>query len=256
MAKQKRDFKSTIIEKINLPSRGFPYGDSIPESFNIRPMTLNETKLLYGSSDTSTALDEIIKQCVDVEDFPVKKLLMGDKLYISYQIRILTFGEKYESAIYCPTCKKFVEASLDLSDIEINYAPEDFKTVKDIGNLPVSGDNIVTKTLTVGDFENVLDRAREIKKDYPDYQGDPLLPLTVAAQIVSINDKKMNSRSREEYAHKMHAMDEIYFSQMVDDTIIGPATEQHADCPECGKDLSTSIQVGEDFFRPKLKFGR
>ena len=52
----------------------------------------------------------------------------------------------------------------------------------------------------------------------------------------------------------MHAMDELYFSQKVQNIAIGPKPIQHVDCPECGKELEFSITMGEQFFRPKLSF--
>lgn len=252
---RKKDFKTSIQETVNLPSRGIAYDESlIPTTFNMRPMTVNETKIIYGSGDVMTALDTVLQNCIDVEDFPITKLLLGDKLYLSYQLRALTFGENYDIRVYCPTCKKAHDVTLDLTQIEIDYAPDDFQLTKNIGKLPVSGDEIVTKVLTVGDYENVTKRAKEIKDEYPDYQGDPFLPLAVAAQISTVNDRKMNSRQREEYATNMHAMDELYFSKKVQNVPIGPKPTQHVDCPECGKELNVTIRMGEDFFRPSINF--
>lgn len=254
MARPKKDFKANIQEKINLPSRGIPYGDDIPESFTMKPMTLNETKIIYGSSNTMNALDSVLKKCINIEDFPVHKLLLGDKLYLAYQLRALTFGEMYNVSLFCPTCKKPVDVSFNLTQAEIDYAPDNFEMYKNIGKLPYSGDEIVTKVLTVGDYENLMERAEEIKREYPEYEGDPILPLSVAAQIYTINGEKRPSRLKEEYATNMHAMDEIYFSEKVQNIAIGPKVLQHIDCPECGRNLEFAINMGEQFFRPKLSF--
>ena len=251
---KKKDFKTSIQQKIDLPSHGIPYGDTIPESFNLRPLTVNETKMLYGSSNISSALDTVLEKCIDVEDFPVKKLLIGDKLYLVYQLRALTFGENYDITLKCPHCSKQVDVSFNLAEAEIDYATDDFEMYKNIGKLPVSGDEIVTKILTVGDYENIIERAQQIKSDYPDYEGDPFIPLSLAFQIYTINGDKLNIKKREQYASDMHAMDELYISEKITRVSVGPKAIQHIECPECEKDIAFQIRTSEEFFRPKINF--
>lgn len=248
----KADFQPVIQETIELPSKGLLNYD-IPNEFNIRPLTVNEMKMLYGSSNTINALDNIIKSVVNVPDFPVEKLHIGDKLYLAYRIRSVTFGEEYKVNVYCPTCNKRVDVSLNLMDADIDYLPEGFTDPREIGELPVSKDKISLKVMRGFDYEKVFKRAQEIKRNFPDFLGDPMYHLSLAAQIHSINGKVCkNPRETEEYILKLHARDDFYITKKVKEINCGPKPIQTVTCPDCGEPLSIAIEVGEDFFRPEL----
>lgn len=252
MAKQKTNFTPTFMEKVSLPSRGIPYGDLIPEKFSIKPLSVKEIGVLYGSSAFSSALDKVLEMVVDVDEFPSKQLLLGDKLYLTYQLRAITFGENYDLSMRCPHCKKQVEPSFNLSTAEIDYAPEDLKVLFEIGPLPVSKDKLTLKLLRVGDYEKIFDRIQEIKKEYPDYEGDPYYMVMTSSQIHMVNGVKMPLIQKEQYTNDMHAMDELYMSQNSEVAPIGPRPNQSVECPECHKNITFQIRVAEDFFRPKL----
>lgn len=247
--------QATILESVKLPSKGIIY-DNIPESFSIRPMTVNELKMLYGSSNTFQALNKIIKSViVDVEDFPVEDLISADKLYLAYMIRAITFTEEFKAQPYCPYCKDNVSVSINLlEDINIDYLPDDFENPRNIGKLPKSGDEIELKLLTNADFERIMNRAKEIKDKFPEYEGDPLYPITLGMQIYSINGKRVNPRDIEEYVLDMHAMDDLYINKKLGEVKVGPVMPIEVECPHCGTTLNVSINVSEDFFRPELDF--
>ena len=248
------NLKPVIQETVNLPSKGIIY-DGLAESFSIRPMTVNELKMLYGASNTMAALSQILESVVDAKKFNIDELVSADKLYLAFMLRAITFGEEYKANPYCPQCKKSMEVSFSLiKDVEIEYLKDDFKNPRSIGKLPVSGDEIEIKLLTNKDFEKILNRAKRIRKDFPDYQGDPIYPVTLAAQIVSINNKQLPSRDLEEYILDMHAKDDAYINVMVKKDAFGPKMPVSVECPECASELFVNVPIAEDFFRPELEF--
>lgn len=252
----KADLKPVIQELAELPSRGKFYDGKIPETFSIRPMTVNELKMLYGSSNTMKALNSIIKSVViDVEDFPVDDLLIGDKFYLAYKIRAITFGPEYNTTIKCPECGKISKVSIDLiDDIEIDRYPEDMENPRSIGKLPVSGDEITVKVISTGELERMLKRSEEISKKFPDYVGDPMYIESTAFQIDSINGKKRSLTDIEQYLMDMHAKDDLYIMHHLGKYSCGPKTPVLSQCPECGADVRVGIMISEDFFRPELDF--
>lgn len=245
----------TIIETVKLPSKGLLY-KGIPDSFSIRPMTVNEVKMLYGSSNTLQALNKIIQSViVDVPDFPVEDMVSADKLYLAYMIRSITFTPEYKSRPYCPYCKTQVDVSIDLmNDIEVEYLPDDFQNPRNIGKLPVSGDEIEIRLLTSSDFERIINRANEIRKKFPEYEGEPTYPVTMAMQIYSVNGKRLGSRDMEEYVLDMSAMDDLYINKKVAELSFGPKMPVEVECPHCGTTLNVSVNIAEDFFRPSMDF--
>lgn len=246
--------EASLQELVNLPSRGIPYKGQIQSSFMMRPLTVNETKMFYGTGNVQGALDKVLGKVIDIEDFPVGELVMGDKLYLAYQLRALTFGENYDLPIHCQSCDKQSDVSFNLNEAEIDYADENYSMTTDIGKLPVCGDTVITKILRVKDYEKLFKRVKEITDQYPEYEGSPFVPLLIAAQISTINGEKKHSRELEEYANNMHAKDELYFTQKTNRASVGPKSVQHVECPNCGSKVPIQIVVGEDFFRPELKF--
>lgn len=250
----KMSMKPVLQEIVKLPSRGMIY-DNLPETFSIRPMTVNELKMLYGAGSTMNALNQIIESVVDVKNFPINDLISADKLYLAFLIRAITFGEMYKAKPYCSYCKKNIDVEFNLlNDIEIDYLPDNFENPRNIGKLPISGDEIELKLLTTGDFERIINRSKEIKKKFEEYVGDPIYPVTLASQIASVNGKKMGSRDLEEYVLDLHAMDDLYINKKVKEVKVGPKIPVEVSCPECGSTLYVNISVSEDFFRPELDF--
>lgn len=246
--------KPTILETVELPSRGMIY-HNVPESFSIRPMTVNELKMLYGASNTMTALNKILKSVIDVEDFPIEDMIAADKLYLAYRLRAITFTPEYKAKVYCEYCKENVDVSVDLlNDIEIKYLPEGFENPRNIGKLPVSGDEIEIKLLTNKDFDKIINRSSEIRNKYPDYEGDPLYPITLGMQIATVNGKKMSSRDIEEYVLDMPAMDDLYINKKIGEVEVGPVLPVEVECPKCGHTVYVNVRLAEDFFRPELDF--
>lgn len=247
------DFKPVIQETVDLPSKG-QLNPELPASFEIRPLTVNEMKMLYGSGSPLNALNNILRAVVNVPDFPVDKLHVGDKLYLAYRLRAITFGEDYRVSTYCPACQKRVETSLNLLEAEMDTLPDGFSDPRDIGKLPVCGDSISLKVMRSGDIEKVYKRAQEIKRLYPEYIGDPMYPLSLAAQIYSINGKpQTNSRDLENYVLKLHAKDDFFITTQVAKVKNGPRATQVVSCPDCGQEIMIQIEMGEDFFRPGLE---
>lgn len=250
------NIKPTMIQTTELPSHGTVYGGKIPKEFTIRPMTVNELKIIYGSSNINNALNDIIKEVViGVKDFPVDDLISADKLFIAYKLRAITFGENYSVKVTCPHCNESVDLNINLNtDIEVKYLPDDFENPYDIGMLPISGDELKLKMLNTKDLEKVFSRCKEIKKQFADYKGEPLFPITLANQIYSINGKKPLSRELEEYVLNLPAIDYSYITSWAEKTNCGIQMPIDVDCPNCGKAISIEVRLGEEFFRPSFTF--
>lgn len=245
---------NAIIETVSLPSKGMIYAD-VPESFTIRPMTVNELKILYGSSNTMSALNAILSEVINVENFPVSDLIAADKLYLAYKLRSITFAPEYKTSAYCKFCHENVPVSINLEDdIEIKYLPDGFTNPFSIGKLPVAKDEIELRMLTSSDFDRIMNRSKEIQKKFPDYAGDPMYPITLSMQIETVNGKKLKSRDKEEYVLNMAAMDDLYINQKLSEIEVGPTMPIEIECPKCGSVLRVSVALGEDFFRPRLDF--
>ncbi len=246
--------KYTIQETIKLPSRGLIY-KGIPESFSMRPMSVSELSMLYGGSNTMNALDDILASVISEENFPIEDLISADKVYLAYMLRAITFGEEYKAKVYCPKCKKTKDVSFSLiEDIKVNYLEDNFENPRNIGKLPICGDEVTLKLLTTKDITRVFNRAQEIREQFDDYKGEPIYPLMIASQIATVNGKKKQSRELEDYVMDLHAVDNLYIDKKISEVKVGPVTPVEVECPTCGGTLEVTVNIAEDFFRPQLEF--
>lgn len=243
-----------ITDTVRLPSKGLLYNGEIPSTVTMRPMSVNELKMLYGSASTLTALNSVLREVITDTDINIEDMLLEDKYYLSYQLRILTFGEEYSTDLVCPYCKKQQKMSFNLSDLEVVDLPDDFSEPINIGRLPKSEDEIEIRLLRVRDSVHILQRVREILDKYPDFEGTPVLHLNLASSIARVNGSKKSSRDLEQYVLDMHALDAYYLQEHIAKIKFGLNPEVVCTCSNCGRDINMSIAIGEDFFRPSLGF--
>lgn len=247
--------KAIITDEVSLPSKGLLYGGRIPDTLTMRPMTVNELKILYGSASTMVALNSILKEVItNVKDFNVDELLLDDKYYLAYQLRIMTFGEMYDADVRCPHCGKEDHVQFNLSELKVNELPDDYVDPHSIGKLPKSGDVIETKLLRVGDFSKIIKRSTEIRKQFPDFEGEPTYHLSLAAQVATVNGEKKASRDMEQYILDMHAVDAMFLQKKLNELEFGLDVAVTHECKSCGEEMNLQLAIGEDFFRPELEF--
>lgn len=246
--------KAIITDEVSLPSKGLLYNGKIPSTIVMRPMTVNELKILYGSASTMIALNSILKEVItNVKDLNVDDLLLDDKYYLAYQLRIMTFGEMYDADVRCPHCGKEDHVQFNLSELKVKELPDDYVDPRNIGKLPKSGDTIETKLLRVGDFARIIKRAGEIRKKYPDFEGEPTYHLSLAAQVATVNGEKKSSRDMEQYILDMHAVDAMYLQKKLNEFEFGLDVAVTHECKSCGEEMNLQLAIGEDFFRPELE---
>ena len=243
-----------ITDTVKLPSKGLLYDGEIPAMITMRPMSVNELKMLYGSASTLNALNSILREVITSTTIDIENMLLEDKYFLSYQLRILTFGEEYSTDLVCPHCRKKQKVTFNLSDLQVVELPDDFSEPINIGKLPKSGDELELKLLRVKDSIHILQRVREILDKYPDFEGTPVLHLNLAASIAKVNGKKQSSRDLEQYVLDMHALDAYYLQEHIAKIKFGLDPSVSCACENCGKAIDMSIAIGEDFFRPSLGF--
>lgn len=245
--------RTTIQETYNLPSRGL-LGEDIPKTVKLRAMTTMEEKMRLAGSGI-TLMPDIIKACiVDPDGVDTHVFPLFDISYLMYKLRTITYGSEYKITLRCPSCGQRFDVTVNLDDLEVNELPDDFKNPITIDNLPISGDTIECKILTVNDYADIETEKKRIMKKFPDYVGDPELILSVQKRIVSINGESMPEFKVKEYVENLHARDYQYIISKYNDATasLGLVTTDLMEvCPKCGSDVDFDLPITTEFFRPR-----
>jgi hypothetical protein len=116
-------------DRIELPSRGIFYKD-IPELakgiVHVRAMSTTEEKLIdkFSQNTFYTIVDEIIGNCIK-ENVSVDDLTPGDRIFILFKIRALSYGSEYEIKFKCSECEAELPLKVNLAEFEPVYVNED-----------------------------------------------------------------------------------------------------------------------------------
>lgn len=241
-----------IKETYDLPSGGKIYGENFPSSVTLRAMTtLDEKARLAGTGMESMV--NLIQNCIEKPDnLNVSDLVLPDMQFLMYKLRTVTYGSDYQITLRCPNCGNQHEFVVNLDDLSVDLPFEDFTGgTFDIGPLPVSGDVIQARLLSVGEYDKIEREAKRIKSKNPQYVGDPEFILTYRYKIVSINNDINVPSLIQEYVENMNARDLRYFDSRYEKyEDFGLNLDLTQTCSICGKDYDYRLPVTSEFFRP------
>ncbi len=254
-AKQSTEVRVPIRETFTLPSNGIPYNGEIPAEITLRAMTTMDEKIRLSSSGLNS-LAALIDACVvEPEVFDSKKLKLYDLQYLMYMLRVITYGSNYKVSAYCDHCDKFVDVNVNIDELEVVKINDDYIEPFEIGPLPVSGDMLTCKNLSVGDLINVDKEAKRILAKFKDYIGDPEFVLGFKYLIVTVNGEMLPDFKKQQYVENMNAKDLRYLDLAYDKYVsgFGINTIVTSECPVCGAPIEFSMPITEEFFRPNLE---
>jgi len=246
--------KIPIQETHKLPSAGNVYAEGIkvPEEVTLRAMSTMDEKIRLSSIGINV-MPNILEACiVEPKDFNVNLLKVPDVTFLMYKLRILTYGPEYKYPIMCGDCGKVSTIEFSLDEIPVSYVTESFKEPFNIGPLPISGDILQVKILSVGDFKAIEKEAKKMLEKFPEYVGDPEFILNRTFKIVTINNEELAPFQLNKYIESLHARDLNYFDNKYDKllTDFGMDLNVSAPCKHCGESVKFTLSITDEFFRP------
>lgn len=256
-AKKTTEIRVPISETYRLPSNGKLYSGKYGTDIKLRAMTTLDEKARLSANGLKS-LVALLNNCVtEPDDFDANELKMFDIEYLLYKLRTVTYGSKYNISTYCVNCGKYVDMVVDLDDIQVTELPDDFEEFFTIGELPVSKDKLTCKILSVNDLLEIERESERISNKFKDYVGSPSYILSYCAIITKINGDEYPDFKKQQYIENLHAMDlrylDIMYDRIVDGYGLNTNNIEH-ECPICGKQLTFSMPITEEFFRPDFNF--
>lgn len=120
---------ATPSYELKLPSTG--------KSISYRPFLVKEEKLLVlaleseNTKEISTAIKNVIKNCIQTKGIKVETLPTFDIEYLFLNIRGKSVGEEIELNIICPDDEQtYVPVKINIDEIEVTRSPEHTKEIK------------------------------------------------------------------------------------------------------------------------------
>lgn len=244
---------STVTEAFKLPTLGKL--DGIGPEVIMRMMTTHEEKIRTGSKTSFfKTISTIMNNCIVEPKIDTYKLTVVDFIFLMYKLRILSYGEEYKVNLStCPECgRSLKDPSVNLDDLVVNYIDDDFSEPFKI-KLPRTGWDIECRMLRMNEFDELQEEAKKRLEQFPDYEGDPIVPLRLTRQIVTIKGEKVTRAQLEQIVNKLPAADENAISNAFEDIKMGLDPRAKFICPHCGKTILLPITWNEEFFRPTIE---
>lgn len=245
--KKEIDYEATI----ELPSKGRLY-DSNLDKVTIRGMTTREEKILFASNGDDV-LKRIFKNCIiSPEDVDINELMDADVIFLTIQLRMLTYGDEYHIQARCPKCGKTDNYTVHLSDLEISYISDEFTEPFYITTR--TGDKLGLRLLRKKDTEFVEKYSRKFARDMNLNYLEVLYVCKMAKHIVSINDNPIDFIDAKDYVDNMFGYDSAKLRTAVEKwSNFGVETGCSVTCTSCGNKFSFALPVNDEFFRPHIE---
>lgn len=235
-----------LITKVKLPSNGV-FNPAYKGDITLDMMGFEEEKIAYGATDDE-AIDIVINRCVkSPENFDASSLLPQDRRFILMKLRIHTYGDEYH--VIVRENGENVEEKISLDDIEVKELPEDFKIPS--GTLPISGDKIQIRPLTVADLRKIDDYARDKAEKMNLSFSDVRYEAVSAKRIGTINGESRTSVEVLNWLRSLKGKDLAYIRYLVDKIDFGYASTVHIKCKD-GVERDVFVRMTGEFFRPRF----
>jgi hypothetical protein len=262
-------------EECALPSNGMYYGwaDGVVK---VRAMGQTAEKVLATQrlAASGQSIEYLFRECVKFPDeFDPIDLLIGDRIYLLYYIRGITYGNMYEFAYTCPNteCSVISTHAYDLNELSNTVIPskpemgfEPFKI-----QLPylskVTGSDVYVgiRFLRAGDANEILNKKKSIrnanqarsskKNPFERKRKQDDLDETITENLEKLIVHVMGSTDQAKikaFVGKLHAQDTATIREWMKDNTPGIDSSIELECPECAQQFSIELPITETFFRP------
>lgn len=262
-------------EECALPSNGLYYGwpDGVVK---VRAMGQTAEKVLATQrlAASGQSIEYLFRECVKFPDgFDPIDLLIGDRIYLLYYLRGITYGNLYEFAYTCPNadCSVISTHSYDLNELSNTVIPaksemgfEPFKVqLPYLSKVTESDVYVGLRFLRAGDANEILNKkkslrnanqARSSKKNpFERKRKQDDLDETITENLEKVIVHVMGSTDPSKikaFVGKLHAQDTAIIREWMKDNTPGIDSSIELECPECAQQFAIELPITETFFRP------
>ncbi len=250
-----------------LPSKGIYYNWDT-DKVKVKPLTQMAEKILATQrlAATNQSLDHLFKYFVQFPvQFDPRDLLVGDRMFIFFYLRGITYGNLYEFMVQCPNADcldktgnrtKFTH-TYDLNRLAstIRYpnlalGQEPFRVV-----LPhlsrVTNREVYVGVRFLRGFDTFTSKDR-LRKNPDEFNN------AVADMIMKSVVHVMDSTDRfkiDQFMNRIHDADYTAIKEFLNEYTPGINATAKIECPKCGTEFNIELPITDSFFR-SAKSGR
>jgi hypothetical protein len=258
-------------EEVILPSKGLYYNGAVPDGrVEVRPMGLAAEKILATQrlAQSGKSIDHLFKKCVKFpgQNFDPLNLLAGDRVFLLYYLRGITYGNIYEFIVKC-TNEDCGEASTHEYDFNrlsetINrpkpeLGEEPFKVVLPHLTKKAGAEFWVKVRLMRGyDMQAMINTRKTTKKiQGPNRQVesiDDTLEESLNMLVMEAMGSADRSKIKDLISHRMHASDTATIREFLRTASPSIDTTITIKCISCSNEMRMELPITESFFRPTV----
>jgi len=266
-------------EKVTLPSGGVYYDGKIPNGeIEVRGWGIQTDKILATSrlAQSGQSLNHVYKNCIRLPDeFDHMNLLVGDRMFLLYYLRGITYGNEYEFLVECgdEDCGHAWPETYDMNLLaktitgpNPDIGLEPFKVVLPYFSEYAKREFWVKIRLLRGyDLDAIIGQKRVSRKMRSGIRSRSKATRTKSTMSADSLDKTiednlrmviveaMGDRERrkiDQLVSKMHAKDTATIREFLRDNTPGVDASIEVECPECSNVITMDLPITESFFRP------
>lgn len=261
-------------EECRLPSNGLYYGweDGIVK---VRAMGQSAEKILATArlAQSGQSIEYLFRECCKFpEGFDPLDLLIGDRIFLLYFLRGITYGNLYEFAVTCPNtdCALISTHSYDLNQLQQTIIParaelgkEPFRVHLPYISKVVDSDVYVgIRYMRAGDANQIAQRKRMFKNNIAkpakktpfdrkkrQEEFDETIVENLERIVVHVMDETDPDKIRA-FIDRLHAQDSAVLREWIKDNTPGIDSNIEIACPHCEQQFTIDLPITETFFRP------
>jgi hypothetical protein len=268
-------------EEVQLPSLGIYYNGLIPDGkVQVRPMTIYTEKILATArlAQTNQSIDYVYKNCVKFPStFDPLDLLNGDRMFLLFYIRGVTYGNDYEFMITCTNdaCKQQSTHEYDLNMLASTIRAPKHPTEPIKIALPYSSE-ITKREVWVeirflrGRDMQVINQRRSIRdkaigapvRNAKSGMSSPVESVALDDAIeanlnlVAVSANGLKDRNiLSQFISKLHGIDTAAIRKCLNDEAPGIDMDIVVTCPHCQNEMRMPLPFTDSFFRPTHRGG-
>jgi hypothetical protein len=252
-------------EEIQLPSLGYYYPTMPDGKVKVRPMGITAEKILSTQrlAATGKSIDLMLRRCVQFpKDFNTDDLLTGDKNFLFFYIRGITYGPDYDFLFTCSDkqCARATEYEGSLHDVTVKQADsklgaEPFKVV--LPNLSAMAKQEVWVKLRLMRNKDSRDIFNQIPttKRYEDLDAtlDEALTGNISRVITEVGTDQSSTNDPDkikQFIDRLHSGDAKTIDAFITEATPGIDTKVRLVCKHCSNEMTGELPITESFLRP------
>jgi hypothetical protein len=262
-------------EEVTLPSLGLYYDGWKNGVVRVRPMIQSVEKLFTDErkARSGAAMESMYKYCVESPgDTDPLELLIGDRTFLMYVIRGITYGNLYKFATKCPACDADSTHTYDMNELYETVTPADPNMGKEPFPLVLPHiSKLFNREISVGmrflrgfDIQESRNKQRFNKrltnssvrtknKRGQSEGGDSDLTESILDDSILRSVVHVNGNTEplviSEFIGKLSAADHSVIKTFLKDKTPSMDTSVEIECPVCGNVAMVSLPITAGFFQ-------